>query len=82
MGTPSILIFTNKFFLKLSDFPALPSSEVSLGNLEASFDELVLARFFLNERIGGHPTTGATSVLLLFKMNQNSRKDTKFSNLV
>lgn len=66
MGTPSILIFTNKLVLRLSDFAAKLSFVVSSA-LVTGFDKLLLpARFFLNEPIGGHPTTGAGAVLLVF----------------
>lgn len=71
-----MLIFTNRFLEQFSTgFGAAAS-----GDSEASFEELVLAMFFLNDRIGGHPTTGAGAVLLFFnnkhqfRVNQSSFK--------
>lgn len=75
MATPSMLIFTNRLVLRLSDFAAILSSVVSSG-LVSGFDKLLppAARFFLNEPIGGHPTTGASAVLLLLKQNLEETK--------
>lgn len=66
-----MLIFTNRLVLRLSDFAAILSSAVSSG-----FDKLLppAARFFLNEPIGGHPTTGAGAVLLVLKQNLEETK--------
>jgi hypothetical protein len=59
-----MLIFTNVLFLVIVS-PGF-SSSVLFSFCESvccCFEALVLARFFRNERIGGHPTTGAGAVL-------------------
>lgn len=55
---PSILIFTNGLFRQFSRM--VSGVETLLG---ANLEEVPLAIFFLNERIGGHPTTDAGAVL-------------------
>lgn len=75
MGTPSILIFTNKSFPKLSGFALISSFGVLFGNSDDSFEGLLLARFFLNDRIGGHPTTGASAALLVSSQQSETKKD-------
>lgn len=66
MGTPSILILTNRPFPPTSTGFSLGAGSL-LGaaskDSDAGFEKLLLARLRLDERIGGHPTTGAGAVL-------------------
>lgn len=58
-----MLILTNKPLQQFSTcFSLVPlSGGAKFGTLGSTFTfvELLLAIFFLNDRIGGHPTTGA-----------------------
>lgn len=69
-----MLIFTNIWGLELvSDFPLLPSCRISFGDSEfGGFEklDLQLARFFLDERTGGHPTTAACAILVLLELSK------------
>ena len=61
-----MLIFTNR---PLSLGSAVAFSFATLrgtvfGDSKASFEKLLLARFFLKEQIGGQTTTGPDAVLL------------------
>lgn len=65
MGTPSILIFTNRPFPPISTGFSLGVGSLlgAASESDAGFEKLLLVRFLLDERIGGHPTTGAGAVL-------------------
>ena len=56
----SILIFTRRLFLQSRRALSLASPICGSG---VCLDALVLARFLLNDRIGGQPTTGAAAPL-------------------
>lgn len=59
-----MLIFTKGVLEQFSTVETLLGA--TSGESEACLEELPLAIFFLNERIGGHPTTEAGAVLFFF----------------